>query len=109
MIARVGGVASVAVVLVLAFWLAPREATYADITCTRVNELAPDYKAGKLSRDLHDQIDRHLSQCSHCRDLYHELGLVKPAGAIRLTRLSGATRSRDPWPFGIVPPPSSLR
>jgi hypothetical protein len=82
MIARVSGAAAVAVALVLAIWLAPRETTYADITCTRVKELAPDYKAGKLSDELHDQIDRHLSQCSHCRDLFHELGLVKPADAI---------------------------
>ena len=90
MIVRVGGPVSVAVVLLTAFLLMPRENTYADITCTRVQQLAQDYGAGQLSTELRGQVDRHVAQCDYCGEKYREMDLVSETGHTRWASLAYA-------------------
>lgn len=43
-----------------------RDRDSADLSCSRVVELAPEYLSGTLSADLSQQIDAHLSKCPSC-------------------------------------------
>ena len=90
MMLRVGGPVSVAVVLLTVFLLTPRENTYADVTCTRVQKLAQDYGAGQLSPGLHDQVGRHVAQCDSCKEKYRGMGLISETGHTRWASLAYA-------------------
>lgn len=90
MMLRVGGPVSVVVVLLTALLLTPRENTYADVTCTRVQQLAQDYGADLLIPEFHDQVVRHVAQCDSCKEKYREMGLISETGRTRWASLAYA-------------------
>lgn len=58
------------------YWFRPpRDYEYAGITCTRVAELVPVYRAGTLPADLRRQVDLHVAECPHCRPRFRDMGL----------------------------------
>lgn len=103
---RVGGPVSVAVVLLTVFLLTSRENTYADVTCTRVQQLAQDYGAEQLSPELHDQVSRHVAQCDSCKEKYREMDLISETGRTRWASLAYAEPIQAVVAWGPLREPS---
>ena len=82
-----GAAVSVGVVLLVAVVVATQDNTYADITCTEVQELAGQYEANTLAPELLERVERHLEKCQYCQDRYREKGLIADAGSLQLAYL----------------------
>jgi len=53
----------------------PREYTFAGLTCTETQQLAPAFARDELPAETHEKVREHVHQCPRCGPLFEEMGI----------------------------------